>query len=189
MKEEGGGKGSQVGAGDEEGWAPGRNKAVKETELALQSLFLHLRSGEDPGVRRGQLGSGRLSGVTGHCSKHQAVSNLKGQRDGCHRFRPHGRMEFTAPAGQVLPTQTNQAQPRVCDCTQPRIQGRSPGTGRVQHNAPISQQLSACTATAMGSTRMPPGRQHLPCVRRLCLNLPFAQACSWGEGGRRLPDP
>lgn len=27
----------------------GRNKAVKETELALQSLFLHLRSGEDQG--------------------------------------------------------------------------------------------------------------------------------------------
>lgn len=98
----------------------GRNKDVKETELALQSL-LHLRSSEKLGVRRGRLGSGRLSGVIGHSSKQQAVSNLKGQRDGCHRFG----MEFTAPAGQVLPTQTNQAQPRVCGCTQPRIQGRS----------------------------------------------------------------
>lgn len=109
----------------------GQDKAVKETEPALQSLFVHLRSGEESRVRRGRLGSGRLSGVTGHCSKQQAVSNLKGQRDGCRRFGPHGRMEFTAPAGQVLPTQTNQAQPRVCDCTQPRIQGRSPGTGSI----------------------------------------------------------
>lgn len=166
----------------------GRNKDVKETELALQSL-LHLRSSEEPGVRRGRLGSGRLSRVIGHSSKQQAVSNLKGQRDGCHRFGPHDRMEFTAPAGQVLPTQTNQAQARVCGCTQPRMQGRSPGTGRVEHNAPISQQLSACTSTTMSSTRMPPGDSILPACVRLCFNLPFAQACSWGEGGRRLPDP
>lgn len=152
----------------------GRNKAVNGTELALQNLFLHLRSGEDPEVRRGRLGSGRLSGVTGHSSKQQAVSNLKGQRDGCHRFGSHGRMEFTAPAGQVLPTQTNQAQPRVCDCTQPRNQGRSPGTGRVEHNAPISQQLSACIATTTGSTRMPPGDSVLPtCVRVCALTCPL----------------
>lgn len=165
-----------------------RTKLSKKQNLPCR-LFLHLRSGEEPRVRRGQLGSGRLSGVTGHCSKQQAVSNLKGERDGCHRFGPHRRMEFTAPAGQVLPTQTNQAQPRVCDCTQPRIQGRSPGTGRVEHNAPISQQLSACTTTTMGSTRMPPGDSILPACKRLCFNLPCAQACRWGEGGRLLPDP
>lgn len=165
----------------------GQDKAVKERELALQSLFLHLRSGEEPGVRRGQLGSGRLSGVTGHCSKQQAVSSLKGQRDGCHRFGPHGRMEFTAPAGQALPTQTNQAQPRVCDCTQPRIQGRSPGTGSIMPR--FHSSFLPTPPPQWAARECPRGDSILPACERLCFNLPFAQACSWGEGGRLLSDP
>lgn len=160
----------------------GRNKDVKEAELALQS-FLHLGSSEEPGVRRGRLGSGRLSGVIGLFSKQQAVSNLKGQRDGCHRSGPHDRMEFTAPAGQVLPTQTNQAQPRVCGCTQPRIQGRSPGTGRVEHNAPISQQLSACTSTTMSSTECPRETASSPSVCLCALTCPLPKPAAGARVG------
>lgn len=43
----------KLGAGDEEGWAQGEKKVSKN----LGFLFLHLRSCEDLGPRRGQLGS------------------------------------------------------------------------------------------------------------------------------------
>lgn len=63
--------------------------------------------------------------------------------------------EFTAPAGQVLPTQTYQA--RGCACTQARLKGslQELGEGRAKIQCPDFTSVPACATTTMGSMRMP----------------------------------
>lgn len=108
---------------------------------------------------------------------------MKGQRDRCGRFGPHGGKEFSAPVGQVLPTQTYQAQPIGCACcTQPRLQGRSPRTGRGQGrdvmSCPLSSFLPALPPQWLAEESLSKAASS-PC---LCFKPPFAQATEPAAG-------
>lgn len=161
------------------GAGTGDRTEMPERQVPLQTLFLRIRSSEDLGGRRGWLGSGRLSGVTGHCARPRKptdssflLERTKGQMpqvwEGLHcscRAGPaHTNKAGSAKGVRLHPAQTPGEASRNWE-----------RAGQREGDAPISQQLPAHATTPRGSGRTPQ-REAVASHMGLCFKLPSARA-------------